>query len=213
MMVDSSMRSVVRPSALNRLKDFGARRAFRWQARLALARIRGIVLPWWWGGVHHGSSFSVCGGVEVSCRNLIAGDHVALSEYVTLLGGGTIELRSGVVLNRGTTIDCHSHVVIGERTLIGPGCYIVDSNHRRSGAGPLVSEAVHSSAIRIGSDVWLGHGVVVLAGVVLGDGATAAAGAVVTRSVPSGAVVAGVPARPIKLSASAVRDAQANPRS
>ena len=51
----------------------------------------------------------------------------------------------------------------------------------------------------IGNDCWLGHAAVLLPGVKIGDGAVVAAGAVVTRSVDPYAVVAGVPARTIRL--------------
>lgn len=46
----------------------------------------------------------------------------------------------------------------------------------------------------VGNDVWTGHNVNVMAGVTVGDGVAIAAGAVVTKSVPPYAVVAGVPA-------------------
>lgn len=51
----------------------------------------------------------------------------------------------------------------------------------------------------IGCDVWIGTRVIVMAGVVVDDGAIIAAGSVVTRDVPSCAIVGGVPARLIKL--------------
>jgi len=50
----------------------------------------------------------------------------------------------------------------------------------------------------IGNDVWIGHAVIVLPGVTVGDGAVLAAGAVVTRDVAPYTVVGGVPARQIR---------------
>lgn len=52
---------------------------------------------------------------------------------------------------------------------------------------------------RIGSDVWLGAAAIVLQGVSIGHGAIVAAGAVVTKDVPPYAIVAGVPAKIIRL--------------
>lgn len=48
---------------------------------------------------------------------------------------------------------------------------------------------------RLGHDVWIGHGAVVLPGVSLGNGAVAGAGAIVTKDVPPFAIVVGNPAR------------------
>ena len=48
---------------------------------------------------------------------------------------------------------------------------------------------------KIGRDVWIGANAVILGGVTIGDGAVVAAGAVVTKDVESGAIVAGNPAR------------------
>lgn len=54
-------------------------------------------------------------------------------------------------------------------------------------------------AVRIGHDVWIGHGAIVLAGVEIGDGAVVAAGAVVSKSVAPYQIVGGIPARAIKM--------------
>ena len=50
----------------------------------------------------------------------------------------------------------------------------------------------------IGHDVWIGHGVIVLPGVTVGNGAVRAAGAVVTKDVAPYTIVGGVPAKPIR---------------
>ena len=50
----------------------------------------------------------------------------------------------------------------------------------------------------IGNDVWIGHAVIVMPGVTVGDGAVLAAGAVVTRDVAPYTIVGGVPAKPIR---------------
>ena len=52
--------------------------------------------------------------------------------------------------------------------------------------------------VTIGHDVWIGHGAIVLPGRSVGTGAVIAAGAVVTRDVEAYAIVAGIPARPVK---------------
>ena len=50
----------------------------------------------------------------------------------------------------------------------------------------------------IGNDVWIGHAVIVMPGVKVGDGAVLAAGAVVTRDVAPYTIVGGVPAKQIR---------------
>jgi phosphonate metabolism protein (transferase hexapeptide repeat family) len=52
--------------------------------------------------------------------------------------------------------------------------------------------------VAVGHDVWIGHGATILPGVTIGNGAAVGAGAVVTRDVEPYAIVAGVPAQPIK---------------
>jgi galactoside O-acetyltransferase len=59
-------------------------------------------------------------------------------------------------------------------------------------------DAGASSPVIIEHDVWLGANVMVLKGVTIGAGSTIAANSVVTKSIPSGVVAGGIPARVLK---------------
>lgn len=96
-----------------------------------------------------------------------------------------------------TEIDASLHVRIGAHTLIAPGVFITDHSHNHSAAARLDEQGISSAEVVIGDDVWLGAKCIVLAGVRIGNGAIVGAGAVVTRDVAAGAIVAGVPAVPI----------------
>jgi len=85
-------------------------------------------------------------------------------------------------------------VVIGDDVQIGPNVQLLTPTH------PLEAEARRAKweaakPIVIGSNVWLGGGVIVLAGVTIGENTVVGAGAVVTRDLPSNVVALGVPAR------------------
>lgn len=98
---------------------------------------------------------------------------------------------------------------IGPNVLIGGlGCHPVDrlSTHpafysARLQAGETFSKGgiiEELPRVKIGSDVWIGAGSIILDGINIGDGAIVAAGAVVTKDVPPYAIVGGVPARIIR---------------
>ncbi|MBS1673007.1 MAG: acyltransferase [Actinobacteria bacterium] len=95
---------------------------------------------------------------------------------------------------------CHLHSVnpvrIGDRCVIADNVFVASTDHGRVDRHAVVG----TGEIAIGNDVFLGQNVVVLGGVSIGDGATVAAGAVVTRDVAAGTTVGGVPARPLRRS-------------
>jgi len=54
-------------------------------------------------------------------------------------------------------------------------------------------------AVTIGNDVWIGHNAIIMPGVTIGNGAVIGAGAIVTKDAEPYSVVAGVPAKRIKM--------------
>ena len=110
--------------------------------------------------------------------------------------GFNISLGDGVFLNFNCVILDVVAVSIGDHTQIGPGVQILTADHPRD---PEVRKSglENGREIHIGKNVWIGGGAIILPGVTVGDDAIIAAGAVVTRDVPPGATVAGVPAKVI----------------
>lgn len=104
----------------------------------------------------------------------------------------------------GSTINATTSITIGDNTLIGSGCLISDTdshpllvNHRlMPNGGP---EFTRKSPIVIGNNVFVGARSIILKGVTIGDGAVIGAGSVVTKDVPANAIVAGNPAKLIKM--------------
>ncbi len=108
--------------------------------------------------------------------------------------GFNIRLGAGVFLNFNCVILDVVVVEIGERTQIGPAVQILAADHPRDAAGR-ASGLEFGRPVRIGRNVWIGGGAIVLPGVTIGDDAVIGAGSVVTRDVPAGATAVGNPAR------------------
>jgi maltose O-acetyltransferase len=137
------------------------------------------------------------------CRrvNQIAiGDSNAFTQGAWLwpvhLPGNEVRIRIGSrnYFNRNLMLDACGLIEIGDDNMIGPDVYMTDSNHRFGGDRLPSHEPMDIGHIKIGNRCWIGAKAVILKDVELGDGCVVAAGAVVTRSFPAGAVVAGVPA-------------------
>lgn len=111
------------------------------------------------------------------------------------IGAGSF-LAGGVVVNADTSIG--KNTIVNTCASVDHDCVISDSVHIAPGCRLCGN-------VRVGAESLLGVGVSVIPRVVLGSRVLIAAGAVVTRDVPDGARVAGVPARPMKGSEGPVR--------
>ena len=117
-----------------------------------------------------------------SCINnavgdIVIGDHTRIGLHNTIIGPVTIG----------------SHVNLAQNITVTALNHNFDDATRR-----IDQQGVSTQPVTIADDVWIGAGAVVLPGVTIGRHSVVAAGAVVTRDVPDGCVVGGVPAKIIK---------------
>lgn len=96
-------------------------------------------------------------------------------------------------------IDACGYVEIGDHNMFGPDIYITDSNHEFGVGVSPASQPMVDGIVKIGNHCWVGAKAVILKDVVLGDYCVVGAGAVVTKSFPAGSVIAGVPARLLRI--------------
>lgn len=107
---------------------------------------------------------------------------------------GKLIIRDNVDINDHCVIDYSGGITIGRGSHISYGVYILTHHH-----GDSAHNAPMPIPLEIGNDVWIGAKSIIMHQVRhIGDGAIIAAGSVVTKDVPAGAVVGGNPAKIIK---------------
>lgn len=149
-----------------------------------------------WCGRYNGDPAAAAPQREARLRELFAavGTGVNVRPPFYCDYGFNITMGDGVFLNFNCVILDICAVTIGDLTQIGPGVQILAADHPRD---PVQRRAMLESGkpVHIGANVWIGAGALILPGVTIGDNAIVGAGSIVTRDVPTGATVAGNPAR------------------
>ena len=119
--------------------------------------------------------------------------------------GENVYLDSHSFVNVNCVFLDSAEIRIGANALIGPGVQLLTASHPLSARDRIVPDAerieghapyrTHARPIRIGDNVWIGAGAIVLAGVTIGDNTTIGAGSLVTADVPAGVLALGQPCR------------------
>lgn len=124
--------------------------------------------------------------------SFILGENVIINAAARLQfegEGATIAIDDDTGINKGAVIRSMTSIAIGKRCAIGWDVIIVDTDFHQFMDRPITLPVV------IGDDVWIGARSMIMKGVTVGSGAVIAAGSVVSRDVPPGALVAGSPAQ------------------
>ncbi|WP_308558158.1 DapH/DapD/GlmU-related protein [uncultured Lactobacillus sp.] len=109
--------------------------------------------------------------------------------------GHNIKLGKRVFINSNVMMVDLGGITIEDDVLIGPGAYLLSVNHKLN---PKQRRELELKPVVIKKNAWIGAKATICPGVVVGENAVVAAGAVVTKDVPKNTVVAGMPAKVIK---------------
>jgi acetyltransferase-like isoleucine patch superfamily enzyme len=222
------LRSGKGPAAYTVADSLDERLAFQVLADVAPRAVRGLLLKRRLGScrgiplvgrhvrvrnpqrIHCGRGFVIEDGAELqglSLEGLRFGDNVTIGRDAQVRPSGYYGRDVGVGLRVGANsnvgpgcyLGASGGITIGDNVLMAPAVIILSEEHNFDERGVTIkSQGVRHAPTEIADDVWLGARATVLGGTRIGRGAVVAAGAVVTRDVPPGAIVGGVPARVIR---------------
>jgi acetyltransferase-like isoleucine patch superfamily enzyme len=113
---------------------------------------------------------------------------------------GLVEIGTKTVMGQECTISAYQRVRIGEQCVIADRAMFIDFDHGVVEVERSIREqGIYKRDVEVGSNVWVGYGACILRGVRVGDNSIVGTNSVVTKDVPANAVVAGIPARVIRM--------------
>jgi acetyltransferase-like isoleucine patch superfamily enzyme len=113
---------------------------------------------------------------------------------------GEVSIGAKTVIGQDCTISAYQHVSIGRECIIADRVMLIDFDHGVTEVErPIRLQGIYKRDVRVGHNVWIGYGACILRGVSVGDNSIVGTSAVLTRDAPENAVLAGVPARVIRM--------------
>jgi acetyltransferase-like isoleucine patch superfamily enzyme len=113
---------------------------------------------------------------------------------------GVVSIGAKTVLGQECTISAYKHVSIGRECVVADRVMLIDFDHGMVEVErPIRLQGIYKRDVRVGHNVWIGYGACILRGVTVGDNAVIGTNSVVTKDVPANSVVAGVPARVLRM--------------
>ena len=113
---------------------------------------------------------------------------------------GDVSIGAKTVIGQECTISAFQHVSIGRECIVADRVMLIDFDHGAAEVErPVRLQGIYKRDVRVGHNVWIGYGACILRGVTVGENAIIGTSAVLTKSMPANAVVAGSPARVIRM--------------
>ncbi len=113
---------------------------------------------------------------------------------------GEVRIGAKTVIGQECTISAFQHVSIGRECIIADRVMMIDFDHGVTEVErPIRLQGIYKRDVRVGHNVWIGYGACVLRGVTVGDNSVVGTSTVVTKAVPPNSVIAGAPARVIRM--------------
>jgi acetyltransferase-like isoleucine patch superfamily enzyme len=132
---------------------------------------------------------------NINCLKYI-GKNNRFFKNIFLNNPENIEIGDNNFIGNNVILSAYSKIIIGNNCAIAAHCKIISGNHGYDDPVSLINDQpIVSKPIIIGSNVWMGYDVIILAGVSIGNGVVIGAGSVVTKSIPDYAVAVGNPAK------------------
>jgi len=157
---------------------------------------------------YYSRKFKVCGSnlfidTDVTFyrpENISVGDNVSIGKYGVFEAAVEIIIGSGTGISTGYMNASHGPIIIGENCLISRGVQMYAGTRKYANKAVLVKNQGYSSGkVIINNDVWIGANSYIGKDIVIGEGAVIGAGSMVNHDIKPYSVVAGVPAKIIKI--------------
>lgn len=167
-----------------------------WCASLLTYRLIGMRLPhsFWPGGKLFSCIRAFC-LIGMGCK---IGKFCEIEPHFDVGFRPVLSIGNNCQINQGAQIKTAK---IGNDVMIAPGVIFLDRKHivERTEISMIKQGQSERMLTIVGSDVWIGQNAILMPGIRVGKGSIIGAGSVVTKDVPDLAVVAGVPAKLLKM--------------
>jgi acetyltransferase-like isoleucine patch superfamily enzyme len=189
-----------------------ALRTWRWmRANNMVSRHYALLgARWAWLKLRHGKRLQtdgicfICPGVKLEIGREAT---LSIGRWAWLGHGTKIRVHEGevsigakTVMGQECTISAYQHVSIGRECIVADRVMLIDFDHGVIEVDrPIREQGIYKRDVRVGHNVWFGYGACVLRGVTIGDNSVVGTSSVVTADVPDNAIVAGAPARVIRM--------------